>query len=189
MPTASPRPDLNALLDAYAFLGVEHSANPGEIRLAYKEAVRKHHPDRYPAGSPAQREATERMTAINAAFELAKDAPLRHHRVSTRSQPDVPWDDAELDEAIRRARNDRVVANVMSGLTLLVLFVAPWLVIALIGGAGTTTLWSTAAFCIFLAVVIGVGGRTGSRLWSVTYYGQSIFTAAGRVAELFLSRH
>ena len=188
MSAEAPRPDLNALLDAYASLGADHSANPAEIRQAYKEAARKHHPDRHPAGSPAQREATERMTAINAAYQLAKDAPLRHHRVSTRSQPDVPWSDAELDEAIRRARNDRFVANAMTGLTVLVLLVAPWLVIALAGGAGTSTIWSTLAFGIFLAVAVSRGGAA-RRLWTVTYYGESIFRAAGRVAELFLTRH
>jgi hypothetical protein len=188
VPTTPPRPDLNALLDAYAFLGVEHSANPGEIRRAYKEAARTHHPDRHPPGAPAQREATERMTAINAAYQLAKDAPLRHHRVSTRSQPDVPWSDAELDEAMRRAQTDRVVANVMTGLTVLVLCVAPWLVIGLAGGARMSTILTTALFSILLTVVIG-RSSTRARLWTVIYHGESIFRAAGRVAELLLSRH
>jgi hypothetical protein len=137
MPTVGSRPDINALLDAYAVLGIDHSANPGDVRQAYKKAARQHHPDRHPPGSPAQREATARMAVINAAYQLVRDAPLRHHRVSTRSNPDEPWSDAELDEALRVARNERVFSTVLSVVGVITFsLVVPWLVVSIANQAG-----------------------------------------------------
>ncbi len=168
MPAAGTKPDINALLDAYAALGVEHSANPAEIRQAYKQAARRHHPDRHPAGSPAQHEATERMVVINAAYQLVRDAPLRHHRVSTGSNPDVPWDDTELDEAFRRARYERVFSNVASIAGVLIFaFFVPWLVSGLVRAAGLPLLslyLGTAIFCV-AGIVAVMSGNLGAQVW------------------------
>lgn len=111
MATRSVRPDLNAFLDAYGVLGVEYGASSLEIAKAFKRQARAHHPDRYPAGSPEQRQATERMTALNAAYQLVRDAPLRHHRISTGARANDPWTDEELDAAVRRAQSDVVVSR------------------------------------------------------------------------------
>ena len=103
----SARPDLFALMDAYKLLGVEYSADPSEIRRAHRRLARQHHPDRFPAGSAEQQQATTRMAAINDAYRLSRDAPLRHHRVSQAADPDTAWTDQELEDAIRRAKASR----------------------------------------------------------------------------------
>lgn len=110
MSATSTRPDLPAFMEAYALLEVEYSADPLSIRQAYRRLARLHHPDRHAAGSVELEQATDRMRALNRAYELARDAPLSHHRVSTGSDPDRPWDESELDEALRLARLDRAIS-------------------------------------------------------------------------------
>ena len=187
MTAAAPGPDLDALLDAYALLEVEHSADPAGIRQAYKQAARKHHPDRHPAGSPEQKAATERMTAINAAYQLVRDAPLRHHRVSTGTRPDDPWTDTELDEAIRRAQSDRFVANVMSGVTVLFALCVPWLLMVWLSGVGTRTMWFAVIINGLLVLAIARNGSSYG-LWRVLYHLDVVPTVAFRLIDLFLSR-
>src|SRR5262245_62888784 len=108
MPTAA-RPDLLAFMDAYKVLGVDYSADSAAIRQAHKRLARQHHPDRFPAGSTEQRQATAHMAAINDAYGLGREAPLRYHRVSQASDPTTPWTDTELDDAIRDARMNQKV--------------------------------------------------------------------------------
>ena len=133
MAATASRPGIHAMLDAYALLEVEHSANPAEIRQAYKRLARTHHPDRRPVGSPEQRQATERMTAINAAYQLARDAPLRYHRVSTAARPDEPWTDTEWDAAIRRAHRERVSSTVAGFVLVAAAVLLPWFIARLAG--------------------------------------------------------
>ena len=106
---AATRPDLFVYMDAYKVLGVEYSADPSEIRRAHKRLARQHHPDRFPAGSAEQQQATLRMAQINDAYALVREAPLRHHRVSRASEPDVAWTDDELDRAVDQARVNRKI--------------------------------------------------------------------------------
>ena len=96
-------------MDAYKVLDVEYTAAPAAIRQAHKRLAKQHHPDRFPAGSAEQQQATARMAEINDAYRLIREAPLRFHRVSKASDPTTPWTDIELDDAIRRARMNRVV--------------------------------------------------------------------------------
>jgi curved DNA-binding protein CbpA len=103
---SSARPDLFAFMDAYKVLGVEYSADSSVIRQGHKRLAKQHHPDKYPAGSAEQQQATARMAEINDAYRLIRKAPLRYHRVSKASDPTTPWTDTELDDAIRRARMD-----------------------------------------------------------------------------------
>jgi DnaJ-domain-containing protein 1 len=111
---ASARPDIFALMDAYRLLGVDYSADAADIRRAHRRQARHHHPDMFPAGSVEQQQATARMTAINEAYQLARDAPLRYHRISKATDPDTVWTDSELDEAIRRAKAARAVDHMMT---------------------------------------------------------------------------
>jgi DnaJ-like protein len=106
---SSARPDLFAFIDAYKVLGVDYTANSAAIRQAHKRLAKQHHPDKFPAGSAEQQQATARMAEINDAYRLIREAPLRYHRVSKASDPTTPWTDIELDDAIRRARMNRVV--------------------------------------------------------------------------------
>jgi len=106
---SSARPDLFAFMDAYKVLGVDYTADSASIRRAHKRLAKQHHPDRFPAGSAEQQQATARMAEINDAYRLIRDAPLRYHRVSKASDPTTPWTENELDDAIRRARMNLVV--------------------------------------------------------------------------------
>jgi len=108
--SVSTRPNLAAFMQAYTVLEAEYSADPSQIRKSYRRLARDHHPDRCATGSTEQQRATDRMVALNTAYELVRDAPLRHHRVSTGADPLRPWQDAELDEALRLARLDRVIS-------------------------------------------------------------------------------
>lgn len=101
MSTAA-RPELSAMTDAYKVLGVDYSADSEAIRHAHKRLAKQHHPDRFPVGSAEQQQATARMAAINNAYGLIRDAPLRHHPVSSPSDPAPPPTDTELDDAIGR---------------------------------------------------------------------------------------
>lgn len=156
------------MMDAYALLGVEHAANPGEIRQAYKRLAREHHPDRHPASSPEQQAATERMTAINAAYQLVRDAPLRHHRVSTGARPDDPWTDAELEAAIRAARHDRTISNIISASAALIFLFLPWFFSGWIWGPGgfssPLTLFVAIVYVMFAVFIATSAGRGPGRL-------------------------
>src|SRR4029453_2039443 len=102
--STSGRPDLFAFMDAYAVLGVDYAADSSTIRHAHRRLAKQHHPDRYPAGSSEQQQASARMAEINYAYRLVRDAPLRYHRISRASDPTTPWTDSELDAALQRAR-------------------------------------------------------------------------------------
>lgn len=54
--------------DPYKILGVSPSDSDETIKAAYKELVKKYHPDNY-AGSPLGETADEKMSEINAAFD------------------------------------------------------------------------------------------------------------------------
>lgn len=57
--------------DAYAILGVPPDADDEEIASAYRSLARRHHPD------VAGEDATDRMSRINAAFDLLRDPARR----------------------------------------------------------------------------------------------------------------
>jgi hypothetical protein len=67
------------------------------------------------------------MAAVNAAYRLVRDAPLRYHRVSTGARPDDPWTDDELQSAIRRTRIDHAVSRrigvALGGFALAIFFI------------------------------------------------------------------
>lgn len=54
--------------DPYEVLGVPHGASEEEIKKAYKELVRKYHPDKY-ADNPLADLAQEKMKEINEAYD------------------------------------------------------------------------------------------------------------------------
>jgi preprotein translocase subunit Sec63 len=164
MATTAAAPDLNALMDAYALLELDHSASPADVKRAYKRLAQQHHPDRQAAGTADQRGATERMAAINGAYQLIRDAPLRHHRVSTGARPDDPWTDAELDAAIRRARQDRSVATAINVVTMLVLFFVPMLLLVPSVISSPLELTLLAFVCVALAILIS-RGAISLELW------------------------
>ena len=61
----------------YQILGVGRSASAKEIKAAYRDLVKRHHPDLFPApGAKAQ--ATEKLRQINAAYAVLGNAKRRH---------------------------------------------------------------------------------------------------------------
>ena len=54
--------------DPYKIIGVSPSATDDEVKKAYRELVKKYHPDRY-ANSPLQAEAQEKLKEINLAYD------------------------------------------------------------------------------------------------------------------------
>lgn len=149
MPT-SARPDLFAFMDAYEVLGVDYAVDSAAIRRAHKRLAKQHHPDRFPAGTAEQQQATTRMAEINDAYRLIREAPLRYHRVSKASDPTTPWTDLELEEAIRRARVNQKVNR--------------WMTIALIAAAVIAVPFLTSSVAVLKALgplpliaVVGLG--------------------------------
>ena len=114
MPSSGTKPDIYALMNAYAVLEVPYTATPADIRRAFRQLASLRHPDKCPPGADRDR-ATELMIQLNAAYELIRDAPLRHHRISEATGADEPWTDAELEEAIRRGHAARRLEEIMSG--------------------------------------------------------------------------
>ena len=55
--------------DPYEVLGVQHGASEEEIKRAYKELVRKYHPDKY-VDNPLADLAQEKMKEINEAYDM-----------------------------------------------------------------------------------------------------------------------
>jgi hypothetical protein len=102
-------PDLQSVLEAYSTLEVENNATPNQIRAAYRTLAYHHHPDRLASHATAtdREQATRRMARLNAAYALIREAPLRHHRISTTPLDD--WSDAqtELEQILQRARVQR----------------------------------------------------------------------------------
>jgi curved DNA-binding protein len=61
--------------DYYEVLGVPRTASPEEIKRAYRQLARKHHPDLQPAAERAR--AAERFKEINEAHEVLSDPEKR----------------------------------------------------------------------------------------------------------------
>lgn len=58
--------------DPYVVLGVNQNATDEEIKVAYRELVKKYHPDRY-ANNPLSDLANEKMQEINQAYQQIND--------------------------------------------------------------------------------------------------------------------
>lgn len=81
--------------DLYNTLGLKRGATDKEIRKAYRQLARKHHPD----VNPDDKAAEGRFKEVNAAYEVLKDAEKRKNY----DQYGENWEHAEQFEAARRA--------------------------------------------------------------------------------------
>jgi hypothetical protein len=70
--------------DFYKILGISPSASVDEIRLAYRELVKKYHPDLFIASTEKTR-ANERLLQINQAYAVLGDAERRRQYDEKRS--------------------------------------------------------------------------------------------------------
>lgn len=71
--------------DPYEVLGVSRTATDEEIKKAYRELVKKYHPDRY-KGNPLEDLAAEKMQEINEAYAVLSDPARRRRYQSTGGQ-------------------------------------------------------------------------------------------------------
>lgn len=71
--------DLRRLRAAFQALGVSLTSTASEIRREFRRLAKTWHPDKWPAGSPQQAKAEERMREINVAYDAIRHAPLRYH--------------------------------------------------------------------------------------------------------------
>jgi cytochrome c-type biogenesis protein CcmH/NrfG len=71
----------------YRLLDVRPDASAEEIRSAYLTLVNVWHPDRFAHDQGLQSRAAEKLRAVNAAFELIKQAPLRTGRAPRPAEP------------------------------------------------------------------------------------------------------
>ena len=55
--------------DPYSILGISKNASDDEVKEAYRALVRKYHPDNYGEDNPLKDLATEKMQAVNAAYD------------------------------------------------------------------------------------------------------------------------
>ncbi len=61
--------------DYYKILGVDRKASEEDIRKAYRDLAKQHHPDR----NPNNKQAEERFKEINEAYQVLSDAKKRQH--------------------------------------------------------------------------------------------------------------
>jgi DnaJ-domain-containing protein 1 len=94
-------------LEAYTLLEVAFSATPADVHRSYRRLARAHHPDGFPVKSPEQQSATVRMAALNRAYALVRDAPLRYHSISQGTDTVLDDSQASIDALINRARTQR----------------------------------------------------------------------------------
>jgi hypothetical protein len=161
-------PDLFAYMNAYSILEVEYSATPMEIRRAYRRLAQHVHPDLHPQDSPEQGQRTVRMAALNDAYHLIKEAPLRFHPASRRSDPDVAWSDAELDDALRQARRERVTIDVLGVTVGGVLGV--FLSLGIVNALGAMEMPGFSAYVFAIPFAFGFGALfLGRRIVTVSY--------------------
>ena len=57
------------MTDPYSILGVSPNATDEEVKAAYKNLVKKYHPDNYDDNNPLKELATEKMQEINSAYD------------------------------------------------------------------------------------------------------------------------
>lgn len=62
--------ELPALFKAYEILGLKYGASYEEVKKAYRQLMRVHHPDRHANNPEKEREATRRSQALTEAFDL-----------------------------------------------------------------------------------------------------------------------
>ena len=97
--------------DHYEVLGVEPGARHTDIRAAYRELMRRHHPDLSP-GDPAAEEMARRLTAAwsvlgrptsRAAYDRTRSAARQGARPAVSVAPDAPPAYSPEGTAYRRA--------------------------------------------------------------------------------------
>ncbi len=104
----------------YEVLGVSENATDEEIKKAYRELVKKYHPDKY-AGNPLSELAAEKMKEINEAYDaITKNGGAKHSYGGTSSGGSY-GNDAAIYARVRQMLNAGAVAeaeNLLNGISV-----------------------------------------------------------------------
>ena len=107
---------------ARAILGVRQGATPDELRSRHRELVKQWHPDRFATDPQGQAEATVRMRAINAAYQLLSEVsndspgPEVPFGNATRAQPGSRLSKEQIDYLVASIGNDSLVEALLDSL-------------------------------------------------------------------------
>lgn len=85
--------------DPYVVLGVQRSASEEEVKAAYKELVKKYHPDQY-QNNPLQDVANEKMAEINEAYDEIINS-IRNGEASSRYSGSANFNSTEVRNLIQ----------------------------------------------------------------------------------------
>src|SRR5713226_8618528 len=90
--------------DYYKTLGVDRSANEGQIKAAYRKLARKHHPD----VNPNSKDAERRFKEINEAYQVVGDPEKRKKY----DELGADWErGASQEEMMRRYAREQAAAG------------------------------------------------------------------------------
>lgn len=168
---------------AYRVLNVAPDASALAIKHAYRELLKRWHPDLQQAGTTAHAESTEMSRRINEAFALIQHAPLRYGRFAStgnvspqaKQTQNGAWQEFILRQALRAEaktppRMDRVEFWVRFVCGAILGFgVAFVLSLDLLSYPRSQKAYSDAVTVpIFLLIVVAFGygsARLGDRFW------------------------
>jgi hypothetical protein len=94
-------------MDPHAVLGVSADADEEAIAAAYRKLAKRFHPDR----RPGDEDAVLRMTEINTAYALLRDATAEMHARLPKPSPAPP----KVDDEMRRALGPELFAALEPG--------------------------------------------------------------------------
>lgn len=139
---------MDEYVSSYRILGIRPENSWRELRAAYKSAVRKWHPDRFPQNDPERQQAEERIKEINRAYqelesyyqangvlpplamERRKDPPIAPPQPAPEAAAKNYAADIEADDRVPRRTDDDPAGHTR------------WLP------------WATAAFLMFLSYIL-----------------------------------
>ena len=102
--------------DPYSILGVSPNASDDEIKDAYRELVKKYHPDNYDDNNPLKDLANDKMQEINAAYDEIQK--LRQNAgKSSGYNSDFGYNSTGDYAEVRRMINDRKFTDAEKALT------------------------------------------------------------------------
>lgn len=109
--------------DPYKILGVSKNASDDEIKNAYRELVKKYHPDNYDQDNPLRDLATEKMQEVNEAYEEIQKLRANKGKSGGSSSSNSSYDyyyqgsDSGVYADVRRMINDRRFTDAEKALT------------------------------------------------------------------------
>jgi curved DNA-binding protein CbpA len=81
---------MDDILTCYQIIGVQPGTSPKALKKAYRDLVKRWHPDRFPGDSEKRQEAEEKLKSINLAFERIQDHRETLIALAARRSPPAP---------------------------------------------------------------------------------------------------